>query len=117
MALFKNKNLGDAVEDLLERERQAVLAGNLEVLTRLISEKTRMMALLKRTAIPQDQLTQLRRKAQQNQGLLKACARGIKSAATHISGLHAEKAPLRTYDSFGSSREILQRRSTLEKRS
>ncbi len=116
MALFKNRELSDTIEDLLERERQAVLAGNLEGLTRLVAEKRRLMTLLARRSIPPGKLARLREAARRNQALLEASAHGIRSAAAHVSRLREEKMPLRTYDSSGASRDILQRRSTMEKR-
>ncbi len=116
MTLFKSRNLSDAVEDLLERERRAVLSGNLEALTRLISEKRRLMDQLARSTEHPDRLDRLRGKARRNKALLDAAARGIKSVTEQISGLRDARSPLRTYDASGSSREIRQHRSTLEKR-
>ena len=116
MTLFKSRNLIDAVEDLLERERRAVLSGNLDALTRLISEKRRLMELLARGTEQSARLDRLRGKARRNQALLDAAARGIKSVTEQISGLKDAKSPLRTYDASGSRREIRPHRSTLEKR-
>lgn len=116
MTLFNNSGLLGAVEDLLDRERQAVLAGNLDGLSRLVPEKTRLMERMARSRQPAGQVARLRAKAIRNQALLEAVARGIRSVSAHITGLQAGKPPLRTYDETGSSREIQQRRSILEKR-
>ena len=116
MTFFNNPSLFDAVDDLLDRERQAVLAGNLDGLTRLIPEKTRLMERMARTRQPLGKTDELKAKALRNQRLLEAVAKGIKSVSAHVTGLQTSKAPLRTYDATGSSREMLQRRSTLEKR-
>ncbi len=116
MAFFSSPSLVDAIEDLLDRERQAVLGGNLDGLTRLIPEKIRLMERMARIRQPLGQIDGLKDKALQNQRLLEAVARGIESVSAHVTGLQTNKPPLRTYDATGASKEILQHRSTLEKR-
>lgn len=116
MAFFSSPSLVDAIEDLLDRERQAVLGGNLDGLTRLMPEKTRLMERMTRARQPLGEIDRLKEKALQNQKLLEAVAHGIKSVSEHVTGLQTRKPPLRTYDATGLSKEILQHRSTLEKR-
>ncbi len=116
MKLFKSQNLSDLIEDLLDREQQAALAGNLEALARIIPEKTRLMRQISQMTHRLKRLDHLQTKARRNQELLVAVSQGIKSASNHLAGLQKKKLPLRTYDALGSSQEILQRRSVLEKR-
>ncbi len=116
MAFFNSPSLVDIVEDLLDRERQAVLDGNLDGLTRLIPEKIRLMERMAQIRQPIGKIDRLKNKALQNKRLLEAVARGIESVSAHVTGLKTDKPPLRTYDATGASKEILQHRSTLEKR-
>jgi len=116
MALFNARTLSDTVEDLLERERVAVLAGNLEGLTRLVAEKSRLMERMARSKQPPLRIEKLRNLAHRNQTLLHAAADGIKSVATQVTGAQTRKTALNTYDASGSRKEIFRTRSMLEKR-
>ncbi len=116
MALFNMPTALDNLEDLLDRERKAILSGNLEALSRMVGEKTRLMERLGKAEADPGRVERLRIKAERNRQLLNAVQRGIRSVSEQLAAMKAQKTPLRTYDSSGQSRNISNARPSLEKR-
>lgn len=116
MALFNIPSVVDALEDLLDRERQAILTGNLDSIARQLAEKTRLLENLPTATADLAHIARLKAKADRNQELLIAVARGIKSATQRLKELNKPAAVLRTYDEGGASREIVAPKSSLERR-
>ncbi|GAB4295462.1 MAG: hypothetical protein Kow0058_13040 [Roseovarius sp.] len=101
------------LDDLLERERGALLAGRLERLPALLEEKTALLAALAGAgdaAAPgperQHLLTALGAKAARNQTLLEAALRGIRAATGRIAALRQTRRTFETYDRAGRRRPI-----------
>lgn len=105
--MFGAGDLADRFEDLLERERAAILEGNFDFLKRAVAEKERLASALGAAGENVSRLRRLREKAEGNRLLLEAAGRGIRAAAERLAGLHGPAPSLSTYDSSG-------RRQTLE---
>ncbi len=116
MALFNIPSVVDALDDLLDRERQAILSGNLDGLARLLGEKTRLMERLSGSSTDTTRIERLRVKADRNQELLEAVARGIKSVSKRLKTLNEPAGALRTYDKGGASHEMGAKKPSIEKR-
>lgn len=116
MPLFKVPAVIDALDDLLDRERGAILRGELETLTRLAPEKERLMQRL--PAEPGDvaRVERLRQKAGRNQELLAAVAGGIRRAVQRLEALSAPATGLSTYGHDGAKRDLARKARKFERR-
>ena len=96
------------LDDILERERAALLTGDLEALSRVLREKERVIDTLNR-GLPSDlgSLGALKTKANRNQALLDREVEGIRVVADRVSALRRVRETLETYDQSG-------RKTTLE---
>lgn len=103
--LFDFHSAAQALEDLLDRERQLILDGKIAEVGRSANHKAHLLARLSGS---QDVtlLGQIRRKAERNQALLAAAARGLMAARSRIGRIAAEPAPMRTYGADGSARSL-----------
>lgn len=106
----ETRNLFDSLDDLLEKERAALLLGDLEKITVLLSEKEvlfdRLTLIDDATA---DDLTQLQGKAMRNQALLDNAQMGIRAVATRMANLRRLRRSLETYDETGRKTTITTR--------
>lgn len=119
MGLFKPTRMDEALERLLDRERHAILAGRLEALPPIAAEKGRMLSLLTQSHGGAQPLEQLRRKADRNQQLLLATARGIRTVSRRLEALKAQqtgRAGFATYDQGGRSAQLTPGKSQFERR-
>ncbi len=116
MALFNIPSVVDALDDLLNRERQAILTGNLDALSRYLPEKTRLLERLAGSTDDVVRLGRLRDKVDRNQALLAAVARGIKSVSRRIESMNSPATSLRTYEKGGDFQELQVNSTSLEKR-
>lgn len=118
MAIFDGRAL-EALNDLLDRERAALVRGDVDAIRRLVEHKERAfarLALIEPEEADGRQLGRLREKAERNRELLDAMARGIRAAAARLKRL-AEPAPaLRTYDRGGHTTELVRGRPELTRR-
>jgi hypothetical protein len=96
------------LDDMLERERAALLAGDLEGLSRVLREKERLIDAVNK-GLPGDSesLGVLKTKASRNQALLGKAEEGIRVVADRVSALRRVRETLETYDQSG-------RKTTLE---
>ena len=106
MTLFNLSAAADALEDHLDHERTLILSGKIDGLLRMSAEKERLMARLARNGDDDATLQRLRRKAERNQELLRAAARGMQSAARRIDKLRNADTGLRTYGRDGATAEL-----------
>lgn len=103
MALFDAVAPAEALEDLFERERAAILAGRFDLLERLAHEKERLFEAMTRR--PDDErLPRLKAAADRSRVLLQAMDRGVRAAEKRLKGLAAGPATLQTYDASGRRR-------------
>ncbi|MFD1195064.1 flagellar biosynthesis protein FlgN [Seohaeicola saemankumensis] len=90
------------LDDLLERERDALLAGDLEGLSRILREKEQVIDRLNQLLPPTFlDLDVLKDKALRNQALLDTALEGIRAVADRVSALRRVRDTLETYDQTG----------------
>ncbi len=108
----------DALDDLLEAERDALLKGDLEKLTSMLSRKEALIDALNedmQTDLPI--LQTLGKKVQRNQLLLDGAMVGIRNVAQRLAELRGLRGSLETYGSDGKKRNIdVDADHTVEKR-
>ncbi|MDG1170846.1 MAG: flagellar biosynthesis protein FlgN [Sulfitobacter sp.] len=106
------------LHDLLDAERQALLAGDLEALNSLLTPKEALIEAindLELTDIPQIEM--LDRKLRHNQLLLDGALEGIRAVAKRMARLRDVKGALETYGADGKRRDIpLGPESSVERR-
>ncbi len=100
MGLLKRQDHLDALEDVLDQERQAILAGRFDILARLMAEKSRLVDHAHASARP-DLLIRVRDKATRNQALLQAASQGVRAVSNRLSRQETRAKPLQTYDRNG----------------
>ena len=91
-----------SLDELLDRERAALLEGDLDGISRSLREKERLIDML--NALPPSaelRLTSIRHKVQRNQVLLDGALEGIRSVAERLSALRRIRDTLETYDQTG----------------
>ncbi len=116
MALFKIPSVPDALERVLDQERQMLLSGNIEALAQLAPHKERLLTQLPTARAEQTVVEKLRQKADRNQELLRATAKGIRAVTRRLEILRRQKSELRTYDAGGQSMNLAKRGNKIEKR-
>ena len=96
-----------ALDELLERERDALLDGDLDLLVDQLDEKTVLIETLNASrSTNTEQLQALRGKVMRNQALLDSALEGIRSVANRLSALHRIRKSLDTYDESGRKTTI-----------
>lgn len=92
----------DELDDLLDRERTALIAGDLDGLTRLHDHKAGLIDALSRfDAKDADGLSDLNAKVERNQALLDSALDGIRSVARRLAAIRRVRQSLDTYDARG----------------
>lgn len=106
------------LDDLLELERKALLAGNIDGVTRRLPEKERLMSSLEAFELTDESgLDPLKKKAERNQRLLESALEGIRAVTSRISALRRIRETLETYDQSGRRTTISETRGgQVEKR-
>ncbi|WP_300515735.1 hypothetical protein [Aliiroseovarius sp.] len=119
MGLFKQIRAEAALERLLDQERQLILSGRIDALPPISVEKDRLLTRLGQSHGNAGDLDHLRRKADRNQQLLLAMARGIRTVSRRLEALKAQqggRARFSTYDQGGRSAQLIPGRSQFERR-
>lgn len=92
----------ESLDALLDRERAALMGGDMKALAQLVSEKEE---LLKRVALEdgegRSRIEALQGKAIRNQALLDSALQGIRTVANRFATLRRIRKTLETYDEFG----------------
>ena len=107
-----------SLDDLLDRERSALLEGDLEAVSRSLREKERLIDALNGIRPAEgDLLGAIREKVQRNQVLLDGALDGIRAVADRMSALRRIRETLETYDQSGH-RTVIEglRKGRVEKR-
>lgn len=95
-------DLYDTLDRLLDRERAALMSGDLPVLAGLLAEKEELLARIADGDQPEsERLETLQGKAMRNQVLLDSALRGIRNVANRFATLRRIRRTLETYDEFG----------------
>ncbi len=116
MALFDLGGVDVALERVLDMERQLILGGKLDALPRISAEKDRLLSRLKQSTDDLVVLNRLKKKADRNQELLQAVARGIRSVSQRLEAMKTRKTQLNTYTQGGVRANLMPPRSSFEKR-
>ncbi|WP_299607916.1 flagellar biosynthesis protein FlgN [uncultured Tateyamaria sp.] len=112
------RNTFDELDDLLDAERTALLAGNLEEVSRLFDRKSRLVeAVSAFDEIEEHKASALRNKLERNQDLLGSAAEGVRSVARRLAAIRRVRESLETYDARGQRSTVdLKQSGSLEKR-
>lgn len=107
MTFAPTQNDLDALEELLDAERAALLQGDLVALTEMFGEKEVLIeALQARTQSDLPVLKQIDTKLRRNQLLLNGALEGIRDVANRMATLRKMRSGLETYSSDGTKRHI-----------
>ena len=95
------------LDDILDRERAALLAGDLDQVPGLLEEKTALIEALDDLG-PDDRqdMGALRDKAARNQALLDGALQGIRQVAGRLAAFRRLRHSFDTYDETGHKRTI-----------
>lgn len=97
----------DALDDLLDEEKTALLEGNLDHVARLLETKETLIDGLSVLEEGEAQsLQQLDKKVRRNQVLLDSALAGIRSVAERLAALRRVRRSLDTYDEKGVRKTI-----------
>lgn len=92
----------DALDVLLETERQHLLSGNLEALSALLSQKEELIdAMNAMDSAKLELLSGVQKKVVRNQALLSSALEGIRAVAERVASLRQVRKSLETYDESG----------------
>lgn len=96
------KDFFGSMDDLLERERLALLNGDFASVPDLVTEKEALLERLADTeGLSNHRIDALKVKAHQNQALLDGALRGIQNVANRLATLRRIRGTLETYDESG----------------
>ena len=100
------QTLVDALDDLLEAERDALLKGDLDAIAGLLERKECLIDALNDPELEAAPLEGLQAKVTRNQALLDGALQGIRRAAARMAALRRVRRSLETYDEDGRKRTI-----------
>lgn len=101
------KDVIDALDDVLESERAALLEGNLDEVGRLLERKEALIDELSQLELAsREPLEDLNSKVQRNQALLDQALEGIRTVARRLAAMRRVRSSLDTYDEKGERRTI-----------
>lgn len=106
MGLFDGRGTVDAFKDLLDKEKVLILRGDIDGVVRLAKEKERLLAKLGKLRIKRSMLTNLRHRAERNNRLLRASARGFRAVQDQLRRLTDAPATLKTYGQDGQTAQL-----------
>lgn len=112
------QDLIDELDSLLDRERQALIDGDLELLGRMLAQKQSLIEEVNAMdALERGHLAQVHDKVSRNQELLNSAMEGIRAVANRMADLRRVRHGLETYDRAGrKTRFETQNTSSVEKR-
>ncbi|KIC10372.1 flagellar biosynthesis protein FlgN [Leisingera sp. ANG-M1] len=114
----KPQQLIDELDQILDRERAALMAGDLAKLEELLAKKEKAIGKLNAvTELERESLTQVHTKVSRNQELLDSAMEGIRAVAARMAELRRIRRGLDVYDQAGRRTRFGTRSATrLEKR-
>lgn len=112
------QDLIDELDTLLDRERQALVEGDLERLGRMLGLKQGLIEKINALdTLERERLTKVHDKVTRNQELLNSAMEGIRAVANRMADLRRIRQGLETYDQTGrKTRFETQSHSSVEKR-
>jgi len=114
----KPQQLIDELDQILDRERSALMAGDLGKMEELLAKKEKAISKLNSvTELERESLAQVQSKVSRNQQLLDSAMDGIRSVAARMAELRRIRRGLDVYDQTGQRNRYGTRgASRLEKR-
>ena len=108
----------DALDDLLEAERAALLTGDLDQIERLTEQKESLVDTLNsQESADRFELESLNAKVERNQELLNSALDGVRTVARRLATMRRIRKSLDTYDAFGRKNNVvMQPESSVERR-
>lgn len=118
MSDLKPQNLIDDLDQILDRERRALMTGDLGKLEDLLAKKENIIAKLNAASdLEREALEPVHNKMSRNQHLLDSAMEGIRAVAARMAELRRIRKGLDVYDKKGQRARFGTRGSTnLEKR-
>ena len=112
------QGLIDELDTLLDRERQALVEGNLELLGRMLTQKQDLIEKINAMdTLEREHLSGVHSKVTRNQELLNSAMEGIRAVANRMADLRRVRQGLETYDKNGRKKRYeTQTLSSVEKR-
>lgn len=104
----------DVFYDLLAQERDLLLRGEIEMLTRLLPRKERLLDCLQEGDLTPSVIEDLRASFDQNQQLLRAVLEGLRAASTRLKTIERGNSSLKTYTENGSSSDLSRKECQFE---
>ena len=107
MTSQKDETAAEALSDLLDKEREALVTGDLEWLQKMLTPKEDLLERLK-TAGGADRgmMAGLDQKLKRNQLLLDGALEGIRAVSSRLAQFRDVSVGLDTYDATGRRREV-----------
>lgn len=106
----RSVSLVESLDDLLEQERQALLKGNLDAISAILSQKEATLNQFPSLKGSQtENLATLRAKVSRNQALLDSALRGIREVSDRMNALRRAQRSLETYDRGGNKSVVVTR--------
>lgn len=103
----RESTLIDELNDLLERERAALLDGEIDGVGRVLDTKERLLRELTQCASSDtEELEGLRAKLTRNQELIESAMKGIEAVSRRFATIRKVRKSLETYDRAGQRRMI-----------
>ena len=97
----------DTLDSILEKERSALLNGEIEELQTLAEGKNRLLSALENSdPISAGQIIPLKQKLRRNKALIESALEGIQAVASRIEDTRQLKKVMHTYDQQGAKKEI-----------
>ena len=108
-----------ALEDVLERERTALITGDLEMISRMVDSKNSIINRLNDDmTLDHGSLRTVQSKLERNQALLNSAKDGIRYVADRIKAMKEASEKFETYDRNGYRMNVRMRRNpNVERRS
>ncbi|MEQ8255065.1 MULTISPECIES: flagellar protein FlgN [Roseovarius] len=107
MTKHSAQDLVDELDNLLEAEREAVLGGNLDDMSRLLARKESLIdALSELDAADAAAISEVQDKLARNQVLLDGALQGIRRASARLAAVRKVRRSLETYGEDGQKKTI-----------
>jgi len=116
MGLFDSSDRARLFENLLHKERAAILNCDYEAIQEIVAQKNYISTQLDRTRIEPQTLARLSQLSQKNSLLYDAMRAGIGNALERLRSIREPRQDLKTYDEAGQRLELKSAQSKNERR-
>lgn len=104
------------LHQLLDLEREALIAADFEALATFVQQKEDLLAQLEKTIPAKDILRPVRQKMDENLALMAAVIKGVAAAGERLAALQNVKSGLSVYDNAGRLEHVRTHNPALEKK-